>query len=96
MYAKQTLHTFSLQWVHKMMMPAHTLPQKGCCFASASVWQHTIYNLHTLQADNHTATKSNYTDMYRPAVRSSQVQSQCYVFGQSHYKMSTVTIFLVY
>lgn len=51
LYAKQTLAIvvffFFFKEIHKMMLPAHTPPQNGCYFASASMWQKAIYILHT-------------------------------------------------
>lgn len=78
MYAKQTLlicFFFSfLQEIHKMM-PAHTLPQNGCYFASASMWWKAIYILHT-QIDNHTVC--NKVQLYSNKFRLNVMTSDNY------------------
>lgn len=59
---------FFLQGIHKIMMAAHALPQNGCYFASASMWQKAIYILHTL-------CKLTTTLQQRPIVQPCRSQS---------------------
>lgn len=81
------------QKIDKMIMPAHTLPQNGCYFASASVWQKAIYILH--------APNKFTTTQQRPTVQLSNHQTaarsviSCLL--RAYYRIHTaITIILEY
>lgn len=94
MQNKHWPYFFFFKEIHKMMMPAHALPQNGCYFASASMWQKAIYILHT-------RCKLTTTLQQRPIVQLCTSQSGHHTVASvclltTYYRIHTVIIIILY